>query len=138
MNHLFTGCLPASIPRQVFAGCHDPALDRRYQQLTLKDVNLGHVGRHAEDDDIHSRVRDLRPGAPLTLRPQGESYLLLNQRGQGVGRTARSFEPGFSVERCEVADIVVRYREEGSEEHWGKYPCQRWEVVVPRICGMPG
>lgn len=138
VDNLFSGCLPSSIPRQVFAGCHDPLLDRRYQQLSLKDIYLGHVGLHAEGDDIHARVRDLRPGAPLTLRSQGQSFLILNQWGQVVGRTAKSFTPGFSVERCEVADIVVRYREEGNEEHWDKYPCQRWEVVVPRICGMPG
>lgn len=133
----FSGCLPASVPRLAVSAPHQPALDTRYQQLSLKDIDIDHPGRKPGQHKMHEALREIRPGARLRFQHDGVRYLMLDEAGREVGRTAQSFKPGFAVEQCEVADIVVRYDEDSKEEFRKLLKCERWELVVPRISGVP-
>lgn len=62
-------------------------------------------------------------------------YRLLNRQGRIVGRTARAFRLELTMERCEAAGILVRYRDDSAPEYRGGLKCEAWEVVVPRIGG---
>ncbi|CAK14830.1 RecQ family ATP-dependent DNA helicase [Pseudomonas entomophila] len=133
----FSGCLAPSTRRAVFSGQHQPSLDKRYQQLSLKDIDIDHPGRKSESHEIHAALRKLRSGMRLRFEADGERYLLLDEAGQEVGRTSQSFQPEFLVEQCEVADIVVRSREDSAEKYRDWIKCDCWELVVPRISGVP-
>lgn len=134
----FSGCLPAQVPRQLFHGEPVPSLGKLYQQLGLKDIDIGYAGRHGEGHAIHSALRRLRRGEELTLQADGGRFLLMDAYGTVVGRTASSFKPGFAIERCEVAEVLVRYAYETEEPYRKSCRCEQWAVVVPRISGVPG
>lgn len=105
--------------------------------MSLKDIDIDHPGRKPGQHEMHAALREIRPGARLRFQHDGVRYLMLDEAGREVGRTAQAFKPGFAVEQCEVADIVVRYDEDSKEEYRKRLRCERWELVVPRISGVP-
>ncbi len=133
----FSGSLSSDIVQQTFTGDYNPALERRYLQLSLKDIDIGFAGRSPVTDPIHEAVRCLEPGAELKLEQQGERYLLRDGQGRVVGRTSQFFKLDLEVERCEVAGVVVRFLEDSEEQYRSLQRCERWEIVVPRLCGVP-
>ncbi|WP_434771519.1 RecQ family ATP-dependent DNA helicase [Pseudomonas entomophila] len=138
MDNRFSGCLPAEIRYKPFTGMPVPALRMHYRQLRLKDIDLGYAGRQATGDVTHAALQRLGRGARLHLQaePDGVRYLIKDSDGTVVGRTASAFKPGFMVEQCEVAEVLIRYAED-SEERYRKYcKCKAWVLVVPRIGGM--
>ncbi|MFO6406418.1 UvrD-helicase domain-containing protein, partial [Pseudomonas aeruginosa] len=133
----FSGSLSADIVHQTFAGDYNSALERRYLQLSLKDIDIGFAGRSSVTNPIHEALRCLEPGAELKLEQQGERYLIRDGQGRVVGRTSQSFKRDLEVERCEVAGVVVRFLEDSEEQYRSLQKCERWAIVVPRICGVP-
>lgn len=61
--------------------------------------------------------------------------MILDDHGRVVGRTSQSFKLNLEVERCEAAGVVVRFLDDSDEQYRSRQKCDRWEVVVPRICG---
>lgn len=133
----FSGSLSVDIAQQAFTGDYSAALERRYLQLSLKDIDIGFAGRSPVTDPIHAALRCLEPGAELKLEKQGERYLVRDGQGRVVGRTSQSFKLDLEVERCEVVVVVVRFLDDSEEQYRSLQKCQRWEIIVPRLCGVP-
>lgn len=113
-----------------------PALDMRYLQLSLADIDLDFAGRQSAHAAIHKALACLEPGDPLTLKTQDDRYLMLDAKGQVVGRTAKSFRLELEVEHCEVAAILVRSSERCEEQYRAWHKCEQWELVIPRVVGV--
>lgn len=121
---------------RAFQGEALPALDKRYLQLSLKDIDLDFAGRQPPSAPIHQALASLEPGDPLTLKAQEDRYLILDALGQTVGRTAKSFKLDLDVEHCEVAAILVRHTDRCEEQYRAWHKSQQWELVVPRVVGV--
>ena len=121
--------------QQIFDGVHDMRLEKNYGQLPMNDIDLGYPGRKPHDAGIHAAIADLKPNDPLQLRREGDRFLIIDERGREVGRTAIAFKPGFHIEHCEVAGIYVRYMHDSDEQYRPFIKVDAWEVVIPRISG---
>ena len=115
-----------------------PELQRKYLQLTLKDVDLGFAGRYKPADPVHRAISDLTTGDGLQLR-QGEHTEIMDEWGRLVGRLARSFVPpaGMRCVTASVRAIMVRQKEDSEPEYHDRVRCERWEVVVPELVFEP-
>ena len=134
-GNAFVASLGGCTQYRRFEGSHDPALDVQYQVLSLGDVDIGFAGRQHRGAPVHEAISRLEPGDPLALRADGDRYALFDLRGNKVGRTAKAFRLALEPERCEVAGIVVRYKEETEPAYMDRVKCGQWEVVVPRLRG---
>lgn len=134
-GNAFAASLGASAHVRRFEGGHDPALDVQYQVLSLADVDLGFAGRQRPGAPVHAAIARLGPGDPLALRADGDCHALFDLHGNPVGRTAKAFRLALEPEHCEVAGIVVRYKEETDPAYIDSVKCGQWEVVVPRLRG---
>jgi ATP-dependent DNA helicase RecQ len=116
-----------------------PGLARRYEKLGLADVDLGFAGRYGQSSRVHKAIGGLTPGDELMLRIEDGKGELVTADGVCVGRLARSFEvpTGMKCIHGQVAAIVVRTREDSSEEYAGSLRCDTWEVVVPELVFGP-
>ena len=131
----FSRSLVGEVMVRAFQGEALPALDKRYLPLSLTDIDLDFAGRQPASAAIHKALADLEPGAPLTLQAQDERYLILDTKGQVVGRTAKSFKLDLEVEYCEVAAILVRRSDRCEEQYRAWHKSEQWELVVPRVVG---
>lgn len=120
------------VQQHEFQGQPLPELEVRFQQLTLKEIDIGFAGRQSPHARIHKAIEGLREGDPLTLKEEAGRYQLLDRQGNVVGRTAKSFQPQIGFDQCEVATVMVRFTEDGEEQYRDLNKCERWEVVVPR------
>lgn len=120
---------------RAFRGELLPELDKRYLQLSLKDIDLDFAGRQPPSASIHAALARLEPGDPLVFKAQDDRYLILDAKGQVVGRTARSFKLELEVEHCEVAAVLVRHSERSEEAFRAHHRSEQWELVVPKIAG---
>ena len=134
-GNAFVASLGACTQYRRFEGNHDQALDVQYQVLSLAEVDIGFAGRQRQGASVHEAIRKLEPGDPLALRADGDRYALFDIQSNKVGRTAKAFKLSLDPERCEVAGIVVRYKEETESEYIDTVKCEQWEVVVPRLRG---
>ena len=137
LGNAFVAALGGCTQLRRFEGRHDPALDVQYQVLSLGDVDIGFAGRHPAGAPVHAAIAALEPGDPLVLRADGDRYALFDLLGNKVGRTAKAFRLALDHACCEVAGIVVRYKEETEPAYIDRVKCERWEVVVPRLRGGP-
>lgn len=128
----FSRSLMTDVQQYVFQGRHLPELEARFQQLTLKEIDIGYAGRQPPHAQIHKAIEGLREGDPLTLKKEGTCYRLLDKQGNVVGRTAKSFQPKIGLDQYEVAAITVRFAEDSEAQYRNLSKCERWEVVVPR------
>lgn len=114
-------------------------LARRFHQFRQNEVDLGYAGRFADGDALHRALLGLESGVCLTLKEENGRYLFIDDSGNVVGRTVKSFRLKGEPDRCEVAAVLVRYADDGENDHYRKlYRCQQWEVVLPRISWLPG
>jgi ATP-dependent DNA helicase RecQ len=134
-QNVFTQSLSSITQRQSFSGEYDPSLDIQYLTLSMSDIDIGYPGRQPATAGIHEAIRQLRPGDPLELVPEGELYMLKDEQGRIVGRTAKSFCLGVQPEVIEVAAILTRFSEDSDESYRSSYKCDCWEVVIPRLQG---
>lgn len=131
-NTFSPGLAPVCLGQE-WLGQPDPALRKRYETLTLKEIDIGYAGRQSADAAIHDHIARLRPGEPLTFHPDGDRFLLQDAQGNVVSRTSASFSQPGVIESCTVCVIVVRYASD-TEEQYRKYVrTERWEVIVPQL-----
>jgi ATP-dependent DNA helicase RecQ len=113
----------------------DPQLRRRYQRLTLKDVDIGFSGRKSANHAVHHAIAALTAGDALQFRKDQDHWLLLDSRGNIVGRLARAFAPpaAMRIIAALMAPIVIRERRDAEPGYLDLIRCERWEVVVPEL-----
>ncbi len=128
----FSRSLMRDVQQHAFQGKPLPELEVRFQQLTLKEIDIGFAGRQSLHARIHKAIEALREGDPLTLKEEAGRYQLLDRQGNVVGRTAKSFQPQIGFDQCEVAAVMVRFAEDGEKQYRDLNKCERWEVIVPR------
>jgi ATP-dependent DNA helicase RecQ len=122
---------------QRFAGEFDPQLSRVYIQLSLADIDIGFAGRSAASHPIHRAIGDLKTGCPLTVMHNGERYLFQDAQGRVVGRTAKNFKADIEIDQCHVEGIIARYADEADPQFRPSLKMDIWEVIIPKISGMP-
>jgi ATP-dependent DNA helicase RecQ len=134
----FSRHLPTNIQKREYVGRYRPELEKRYLQLSLRDIDLDYAGRQPQHAPVHAALAQHHVGDPLTLVPSEDRYLIQNEQGQTLGRTAKTFRLPFEVEQCEAAGILVRHSEDCDEQYRAWHRCERWELVVPRVAGFNG
>ncbi|TFA85131.1 ATP-dependent DNA helicase RecQ [Pseudomonas sp. LAIL14HWK12:I2] len=119
------------------SGDADPRLARVYIQLSLSDIDIGFAGRHSPSHSIHHSISSLGTGHLLSFSHDGERYLLKDRQGRVVGRTVKRFNPKIEIDQCHVEGIIARYLHEGDPNLQKASKVEMWEVVIPRVSGMP-
>ena len=120
-----------------------PAIAAELQQqrvvLSLKDVDIGFVGRKPAHSREHRAIAALRAGDALSLRVHGGAHELLTGDDTVVGRLARAYviPQGMHCVTVRVAAIVVWTREWSQPEYAASLVVDRWEVVVPELLLAP-
>jgi ATP-dependent DNA helicase RecQ len=112
-----------------------PELRRRYQRLTLGDVDIGYAGRKSANHAVHRAIAALTSGDALQFRKDQDHWLLLDTRENIIGRLARAFmpPPGLQIIGARVAAIIIRERKDTEPEYLDLIRSERWEVVVPEL-----
>jgi ATP-dependent DNA helicase RecQ len=111
-------------------------LARRYEKLSLADVDIGFAGRQAASAAVHKSISNLASGDSLTLRRGGTAWDLCDEAGAPVGRLAKRFNPpdGMHCISAKVTAVVVWRREWNTDPKYAEATrCDRWEVVVPEL-----
>jgi ATP-dependent DNA helicase RecQ len=124
-----------SAPQPVAVG---PNLKRRFERLTLAQVDLGFAGRYAADRPVHRAISGLEPGDHVNLVVAGDRVELWDLAGRPVGRLAKKHQlmVGYRVVEARVSAIVARRKDENSE-FAEMARTDRWEVVVPELVYEP-
>jgi ATP-dependent DNA helicase RecQ len=122
-------------PRREVVGAN---LKRRFERLSLGQVDLGFAGRYAADDPVHAAVSRLEPGDGLDLVAEGDRLVLRDLAGRRVGRLAKKYRlmDGYRVVDVRVSAITVR-RKDANPEYAEMARTDRWEVVVPELVFEP-
>lgn len=131
----FSRDLTEEVIGRTFQGEFLAELQKRYIQLSLKDIDLDFAGRQNPTALIHKALATLEPGDALTLKAHDGKYLIQDANGRDVGRTANSFNLDLEVESCEVTAVLVRHSDRCEETFRARHRSQKWEVIVPRIVG---
>lgn len=134
-GNLFSRYLTDDVMGRTFQGKFQNELERRYLQLSLKDIDLDFAGRKKPANAIHQALAMLEPGDTLSLKADEGRYLILNADGDVVGRTAKSFKLELEIEDCEVAAVLVRQTDWCEEAFRQYHHSEKWELLVPRIAG---
>ena len=108
-------------------------LCKRYQTLSLSEIDIGYAGRQPANAEIHQHIARLSAGSPLHWREDNDRYLLLDAQGNVVGRTSASFRLDGRLEVSIVSAVVVRYAEDSEEQYRHPSKTTRWEVIVPKV-----
>lgn len=124
-----------SAPRSDVGGFH---LRRRFDRLTLADVDIGFAGRFAASHAVHRAIAGLKPGDKISLAHAGDRAEFLNADGRTVGRLAKKYRllEGYRVADVRVSAITVR-RKDPNSEYAGSTKVDRWEVVLPEVVYDP-
>lgn len=124
-----------SAPRLEVIGAN---LERRFQRLTLADVDLGFAGRFVADHPVHGAIAALEAGDRSNLVVAGDRVELRNSAGRPVGRLAKKYRimDGYRVVEVRVSAITVRRRDTNSD-YADTIKSDRWEVVVPELVYEP-
>lgn len=115
------------------------ALDKRYIQLGLADVDLGFAGRKPAADPVHGAIAMLNVGDPLQMARLDGRWVLKDHRGLIVGRLSQKFKmPAGEIEEVRVSAIVHRSKRQCWGTEW-ESRCQvdNWEVVLCQISIRP-
>lgn len=110
-------------------------LERRYEVLSLREVDLGFAGRMEGCDPIHQGIDALRVGDPLQLVMAGKRWYLYDIHGQRVGRLSKEFAPPIDLQCIEatVHAVIVWTAKDGDPAFELTYRSSRWEVVLPKL-----
>jgi len=134
-GNLFSRYLTDEVLGCTFQGEFQAELEKRYLQLSLKDIDLDFAGRKKPADSIHRALAKLEPGDTLAFKADDGRYLIQNADGDVVGRTAKSFKLELEIEDCEVAAVLVRQTDWCEEAFRQYHHSEKWELLVPRIAG---
>ena len=115
------------------------ALNRSYQHLGLKDVDLSFSGRFAPFATVHRAISGLSAGDAITLRRSAQYWELCNQHGHVVGRMSKAYTPpaGMRSLSGQVSAVIVRRRMDSEPEYQAALRCEQWEVVLPELVFEP-
>ncbi|HHX6472616.1 TPA: hypothetical protein ACVGKB_006125, partial [Pseudomonas aeruginosa] len=94
---------------------------------------LDFAGRQPAEASIHRALANLNPGDRLQLKPSDGRYLILNDNGEVVGRTAKSFHLSLECESCRVAAVLGRRSDSCEESYQVTHRIDQWELVVPQL-----
>ena len=111
-------------------------INRIYKQLSLEDVDLGFAGRRRPHDKLHDSIGRLEPrDTLLTIQGEDGRIKFLDQAGNVVGRTSKSYSTHFGLEiKCaSVYAVIVRKQEWTDAKYLDSLKTEQWEVVVPEI-----
>ena len=88
-------------------------LARRYEKLSLSDVDIGFAGRQETGSAVHRSIAKLVTGDSLTLSRDGTAWELRDAGGATVGRLAKRFKPPEDMHCIDatVTAVVVWCRE---------------------------
>jgi ATP-dependent DNA helicase RecQ len=131
----FSRQLTEEVMGRAFQGEFLAELEKRFLQLSLKDIDLDYAGRQNPTASIHKTLAALEPGDTLAFKAHEGRYLIQDADGQVVGRTAKSFNLDLEIEDCEVAAVLVRHSDRCEEAFRAHHRSQEWELIVPRIAG---
>ena len=106
--------------------------ERRYQLLTLADVDLGFAGRRSSEDPVHASLRALRHGDRLWLDATPTHLLLRDRDGNGIGRLSSKASACWRsrmdrIEDVRVIALLKRGRTDGALRAGDAYRCDVWE-----------
>ncbi len=125
--------MPAVVHRELVRTEPPPELDRRYEPLQLKHVDLGFAGQFGAGNPVHRAIGALRTGDSLEVRGNGGGWLLVDANGQVVGRLAQNYRPPSDRCRARVRAIVGWDRQDGNPAQQERAFRDSWEVVVPEL-----
>jgi ATP-dependent DNA helicase RecQ len=125
--------LPTNIQKREYVGRYLSVLEKRFLQLSVRDIDLDYAGRQPQHAPAHAALAQLQMGDPLTLVLSEDRYLIQNSDGQTLGRTSKTFKLPLEVEQCEAVGIMVRQSAHSEEQYRAWHKCEQWELVVPRI-----
>ena len=116
-----------------------PELQRRYERLSLNQVDLGFAGRQEVHKPVHRAIAAMAAGDPLRLKFEHDRWVLLDKTARVVGRLAQSYTAPEEMTciSATIAAIVVWKREDTKPEYLDNVRCGRWEVVVPELVFGP-
>ncbi len=112
-----------------------PGLERRYEVLSLREVDLGYAGRMEYGYPIHQAIDALCVGDPLQLVLADSRWYLHDIHGRRVGRLAKEFTPpsGLQCVKATVHAVVVWTSKDGDPAFESTYRSSRWEVLLPKL-----
>lgn len=130
-----SSCVVRPAPRLDAPGAN---LSRRFQRLTLADVNLGFAGCFAADRPVHRAIAALQPGDRVNLVSAGDRLELQDLAGRPVGRLAKKFAvlDGYRVVEARVSAITA-WSKDANPEYADSAKVERWEVVLPELICEP-
>ena len=112
-------------------------LDRRYELLGVKDVDLGFAAR-SRSDAVREALAKLHAGDALTVVAEAGRWLFKTAAGKIVGRSARAYTlPAGRIVCARVAAIGVWRREDGDDGWRDRAVVDRWEFVLPEVVLEP-
>jgi rod shape-determining protein MreD len=114
-------------------------LARRYEKLSLADVDIGYSGRQVMSAAVHRSIANAATGDALTLWRDGATWELRDVAGATVGRLAKRYTPpeGMHCIKATVAAVVVWRREWTDPEYADGVRCDQGEVLVPELVLEP-
>jgi ATP-dependent DNA helicase RecQ len=131
----FSCHLAEEVKDDIFQGEFQDKLEKRFLQLSLKDIDLDFAGRQKSTASIHKILATLELGDALVFKAEEGRYLIQDTDGRVVGRTAKSFNLDIEIEDCEVAAVMVRHSDNCEESFRVHHRMLKWELIVPRIAG---
>ena len=154
-KHPFIAALPEENIDQIAQHFREnPALNTQYRTLTPKETDLGFAAADgnakeknpvikAQLKNIQTKLQtidQLDVGMPLQVR-DNHGILEFLHNGIVVARTSKNAKETMPQGELQaiVAELVVRYKTEESEQYLYRYPdkIEKWTVVVPQLI-IPG
>ena len=106
-----------------------------YRTLNPSEVVLDFAGQMANGHRALRSLDRIAAGDPVSLKQDGERWLIVDRHGVAIGRLARKFEPPESATFVEgsVHEITTRYRSDSGESFQSQLRRDRWSVVLPEL-----
>jgi ATP-dependent DNA helicase RecQ len=115
---------------------------RRYQLLTLADLDLSYAGRLPPEDSVQPRLVALKTGDALQALVRGERVFLADASGAPVARLSKrasgEWLPRVSqIEAVKIVALMRRRREDGDPAFQDRCRAETWEVPLVEVCMRP-
>ena len=106
-----------------------------YRTLNPSEVFLDFAGKMANGHPTLKALDYIKPGDPVSLKPDGERLMIVDRHGVPVGQLAKKFAPpeGGTFVEGTVFAITRRYRSDSGEGFKGFLNQDRWSVVIPEL-----
>lgn len=110
-------------------------LNKHYQTLTMRDIDIGFAGRFNESNKVHKSIAYITTGDNLKVKNNNGKWELTDENGHVVGRLSRAYQfpENTSLIRATVAAILTRSREMTDLQYQNNVSCDEWEIVLPEF-----